>query len=137
MALGHINFRREIQARENFSSVESECVIRDKLIIMAAVQEVEMRVNEKADELDQLEFEYESKIKISDLEVAKVENAGVQIAFVFGDMIEKVKYEEMLEKSFLMNATPEKMSEFLAENSLTVFFVSIADNRLLGEFIYA
>lgn len=136
MALGHINFRREIQARE-FSSVESECVIRDKLIIMAAVQEVEMRVNEKADELGQLEFEYESKIKISDLEVAKVENAGVQVALVFSDMIEKVKYEEMLEKSFLMHATPEKMSEFLAENSLTVFFVSIADNRLLGEFIYA
>lgn len=100
---------------------------------MAAVQEVEMKLSENAAELGRLEFEYDSRIKIKDLQIDRVESDNVQVAFVFGDLIDKVKYDETIEKSFLIHSTPEKMSDFLAKGSLKIFFISITDSKLLGE----
>lgn len=85
------------------------------------------------------ENEYHLEVRIDSLSVSQFEHSQLQIIFIFGDLMRKLRVEDGdtfdgEKQSYTLHSVPARMAEMLHDMSIMLCVVSIADQKPLGEY---
>lgn len=89
-----------------------------------------------------VENEYHLEIKIESVTLTKLRLQDIQLIFIFGDLVNKMKAEENedfddKQQVYIVHSIPSSLSEKLLNSPVMLHVISLVDMKPLGKFYLA
>lgn len=90
-------------------------------------------------ESNDVENEYHLEVKIESLELTRHQPNQIELIFMFGDLVNKMRAEEEKPiegsvKEYIVHSVPAALSEKLLDMPIVITAISLEDKKPLGEF---